>query len=295
MMRHVFVVLLLSGCASALAQQDFSAVQITTQKAGEGIYMLQGAGGNIAVSVGDDGVFIVDDQYAPLSDKIKAAIAELSDQPVSFVLNTHWHGDHTGGNESFGESGSIIVAHDNVYTRMSNEHVAHFFGGRKIPPSPPVALPRITFTERVTLQLNGGVHAIHAPHAHTDSDAMIYFEGPNVLHMGDLFFNQMYPFIDLDSGGAINGVIDALNRGLMLADAETAIIPGHGPLTDRAGMQSYRDMLVTIRDRVKALKDEGKSLEEVIEAQPGGKFDDELGGGFIKPGALVTFMYRSLP
>ncbi|MFK7956467.1 MAG: MBL fold metallo-hydrolase [Lysobacterales bacterium] len=273
--------------------QDFSKVEISTIKVTDGVFMLQGAGGNIGLSVGDDGAFIVDDQYAPLAEKIRAAIAQITLQPVSFVVNTHWHGDHAGGNEAFGSSGSVIVAHDNVHKRMSAEHVSTMFN-RTIPASPPAALPRITFTERVTLQMNGGVHAIHAPNAHTDGDALIYFAKANVLHMGDTFFNGMYPFIDLDSGGSIGGLIDAVNKGLMLANADTHIIPGHGALSTRQDMQAYRDMLVALRDRVAELKSSGKTLQEVIDVKPGAQWDATWGTTFIKPAQIVTFIYNSL-
>ncbi len=273
--------------------QDFSKVEISTIKVTDGVYMLQGAGGNIGLSVGDDGAFIVDDQYAPLADKIRAAIGDITEHPVSFVINTHWHGDHSGGNEAFGEAGSVIVAHDNVHKRMSAEHVSTMFN-RTIPASPAAALPRVTFTERVTLQMNGGVHAIHAPNAHTDGDALIYFATANVLHMGDTFFNGMYPFIDLDSGGSIGGLIDAVNKGLMLANAQTRIIPGHGGLSTRDDLQAYRDMLVALRDRVAELKTSGKTLQEAIDAKPGAQWDASWGATFIKPAQIVTFIYNSL-
>ncbi len=274
--------------------QDLSQVQMTATELSGGVYMLVGAGGNIGLSVGDDGAFIIDDQFAPLADKINAAIAEVTDQPVRFVINTHWHFDHTGGNEAFGGAGAVIVAHDNIYRRMSTEQFNEFLG-RTFPPSPRAALPVVTFSERVTLRLNGDhVHAIHVPHAHTDGDAIVYFENANVLHMGDLFFHQMYPFIDLDSGGGIHGVLAGLNKGLALANAETRVIPGHGPLTDRAGLQTYRDMLVTLRDRIQDLKESGKSLDEAIAAKPSAEWDEALGGGFINPAQLATFIYNSL-
>lgn len=279
------------GLAFAAAAQD---VQMQTTELRDGVYMLAGRGGNIALSVGEDAAFIVDDQFAPMADKINAAIAAVTGRPVKFVINTHWHSDHTGGNEAFGDTGAVIVAHDNIYHRMSSEQVLEFFN-TTYPPAPRAALPVVTFSERVTLRLNGDhVHAIHVPHAHTDGDAIVYFEKANVLHMGDLFFHQLYPFIDLESGGGIHGVIEGLNKGLAIANAETHVIPGHGPLTDRAGLQTYRDMLVTLRDRIQALKDSGKSLEEAIAAKPGAEWDQAQGGVFITPAQLVTFIYNSL-
>ncbi len=282
---------LLIGLASAAAAQD---VQMQTTELRDGVYMLAGQGGNIALSVGEDAAFIVDDQFAPMAEKINSAIADLTDQPVKFVINTHWHGDHTGGNEAFGDAGAVIVAHDNIYHRMSTDQFNAFFNAN-YPASPRAALPVVTFTERVTLRLNGDhVHAIHMPRAHTDGDAIVYFENANVLHMGDLFFHGLYPFIDLDSGGGIHGFIDGVNKGLAIANEDTHVIPGHGPLTDRAGLQTYRDMLVTLRDRIQALKDAGKTLEEAIAAEPGAEWDDAQGGVFITPPQLVTFIYNSL-
>ncbi len=283
--------LLLTGVAQA--QQDFSSVTIRSEQVAEGIYMLQGSGGNIGLSFGEDGAFLIDDQYAPLSDKIMAAVKELTDGEIRFVINTHWHGDHTGGNENFGNSGAVIVAHDNVHQRMSTDQVMAFFG-REVPAAPDAALPVLTFNDRVTLRLNGDdVSAIHTPHAHTDGDAIIHFSKANVLHMGDVFFNIGYPFIDVDSGGGIHGLIDAVNKGLMLANDTTKVIPGHGPLTDRAGLIAYRDLLVTLRDSVLALKAQGKSLEETIAIKPTAALDEKNGQAFIKADQIVTFIFNS--
>jgi len=188
---------------------DFSKVEIVAHKVSEGLYMLQGAGGNIAVSVGEDAVFLVDDQYAPLTPKIKAAVAALTDKPIKFVLNTHWHGDHTGGNENLGSGGTLIVAHDNVRRRMSTEQFNAFFN-RKTPPAPKAALPVVTFAESVRFHINGEeIHAFHVPPAHTDGDSIVHFTRANVIHTGDLFFNGLYPFIDVASGGGIDGMIAA--------------------------------------------------------------------------------------
>jgi len=278
-----------------LAQRDFSEVEITSSDLGNGIYMLQGAGGNLAVSIGADGAFLVDDQFAPLAEKIQAKVTELGGTEIKFVFNTHWHGDHTGGNEAMSGAGALIVAHDNVYERMSTDQFMEAFNN-EVKAAPEAAWPVVTFTDRVTVHRNGDhIHAIHAAHGHTDGDAMVLFENANVLHMGDLYFNGLYPFIDTGSGGSINGLIDAINKGLMLANADTKIVPGHGPLATRDDMQGYRDMLVEIRDNVAALKTDGKSLEEAVAAKPGAKYDEALGGQFIKPEQLVQFIYSSLP
>ena len=281
----LFTAALALPATAALAQQNFDTIQIRTTPVAGGVYMLRGAGGNIGLVVGDDGPFMVDDQYAPLTDKIRAAVAELSDQPIRFVLNTHWHGDHTGGNENLGEAGTLIVAHDNVRRRMSVEQIRGV--GRTTPASPAAALPVITFDATSTFFFNGDtIHAFHVPHAHTDGDAIIHFRAANVVHMGDTFFNGGYPFIDLSSGGSINGVIDAAERVLALADDGTRIIPGHGPLSDRAGLQAYHDMLTTVRDRIRTAKEEGKTLDEVQAMQPTAEFDAEWGGGIHPAGAL---------
>src|SRR5437870_4403639 len=228
------VVLVLAAASPAAAQVNYDTVQIRTVKVAEGVYMLMGAGGNIGVSVGSDGVILIDDQYAPLSDKIKAAVAALGG-PIRFLINTHWHWDHNGGNENFARSGVVTVAHENVRHRMSVEQFVTAFN-RHVPAAPSGALPLVTFTDSVNFYLNGdSIHAFHVPPAHTDGDAIIWFRRANVVHMGDLFFNGRYPFVDLSSGGSVEGMVAAVDRVLALADGNTKIIPGHGPLADRPG------------------------------------------------------------
>jgi cyclase len=286
--------LIVTGVSSAAAQVNPDSVQITATYVGVGVYMLAGSGGNIGLCVGDDGPFLVDDQYAPLTPKIKTAIAAITPQPVKFVLNTHWHGDHTGGNEHMGDAGALIIAQENVRKRMSTEQLIEFLDMRT-PPSPPIALPIVTFTEDVTVYWNGEtIHATHAPHAHTDGDAIIHFENANVFHMGDTFFNGAYPFIDLSSGGGINGVIAAADRVLALANSRTRIIPGHGPLAGVQELQRYRSMLVTIRDRVATMINDGLSEGDVVRESPTAEFDAVYGGAFIRPNQFATLVYRSL-
>lgn len=269
-------------------------VKIKTQQLSDGLYVLFGQGGNIGLSVGDDGVYIIDDQYAPLTEKINQAIDDITDQPVKFVINTHWHGDHTGGNENFGQAGATIVAHDNVRKRMASDQVMAFFD-REVPASPDVALPVVTFDNELSLHLNDdNMRVYHVANAHTDGDAIIYFEKDNVLHMGDTYFNIGYPFIDTDSGGSINGYIAALEKGLALADGDTQIIPGHGPMATHADMTAYVAMLKNIKDKVARLKAEGKSLEQVIQAKPSAEYDEKNGQAFIKPDQIITFIYKSL-
>ena len=280
--------------ATVLAQRDFSKVEVTSTKLADGVYVLFGAGGNLAVSVGADAAFLVDDQYAPLTPKIKAAIAALTDKPVRFVLNTHWHGDHTGGNENLGGSGALILAHDNVRRRMSAEQFIALFD-EKVPASPAAALPVVTYGDDVTFHLNGDeIHCFHVPPAHTDGDSIVVFRKANVVHMGDLFFNGLYPFIDVSSGGSLEGMIGASERMLGQIDDQTQVVPGHGPMAKKADLQAFRDMLAGVRDRVKPLVSAGKTLAEVQAAKPSAAFDDKWGKGFIKPETFVATAYESL-
>lgn len=279
--------------ASLAAAQgpDFEKVQIATEKVAEGVYMLRGAGGNIGVSAGADGIFLVDDEYAPLTPKVEAAIAAISDKPVRFLLNTHWHPDHTGGNENFGKAGVLIVAHDDVRKRMSVEQFIEAFG-MKAPPSPKAALPVVTFNDAVTFHVNGDeIHAFHVPPAHTDGDSIVHFRKANVVHMGDLYFNGMYPFIDLGTGGSVEGMIRAADRALSFSDANTRIIPGHGPVSGRGELAAFRDMLAMVRDRIKSMAAAGKNLEQVVAARPTRDFDEKWGKGFLKPETFIEIVY----
>ena len=290
----VFLILGLWMRPAAWGQDpDFDKVQIQTIRVAETIYMLLGAGGNIGVSVGEDGVFLVDDQYAPLHQKIKDALAKISKEPVHFVLNTHWHWDHTGGNELMGKTGAVIIAHDNVRKRLSSEQFTEFFQ-RRSPAAPKAALPVVTFTSDITVHYNGeDIYAFHVDPAHTDTDSMVYFRRSNVLHTGDVYNSASYPFLDLSSGGSINGIITAMDQILQKVRPDTKVIPGHGPLSDVPGIRSYRDMLTTIRDRILSQVRAGKTMAEVVASKPTAEFDPNRKG--VRPSDdFVKMIYQDL-
>jgi cyclase len=280
--------------APVMAQQDFSAVKIETQQVGNGLYMLMGSGGNMALSTGPDGSVLVDTEYAPLNSKIVAAVKQAGGTPVKFVVNTHWHGDHTGGNEPFGKVGAVIIAHNNVRVRMSTEQFVAAMN-QKVPPSPKAALPTITFPTRATFHWNGNtVNVIHVAPAHTDGDSIVHFTNANVIHTGDIFVKDQYPFIDLSSDGSLDGIIAASEAVLARSDANTKIIPGHGDLANRSDVQRYHDMVVKVRGNIKTLIDQGKSEDEVLAAKPTAEFDAAWGGGFMTPENFTRFSYQSL-
>lgn len=276
------------------AQTDMSDVTIETVEVRDSVHVLYGRGGNIGVFSGEDGVILIDDQYAPLTDRVREAVDSIHSGSIRFVLNTHWHGDHTGGNENLGQAGAIIVAHDNVRQRMSTDQFMAAFD-RTVAASPDTALPVVTFNDTVTFHWNNDTVTVeHTPQAHTDGDSIVHFEKADVLHMGDTFFNSGYPFVDRGSGGTIQGLIAAAERGLELAGESTAIIPGHGELTDRAGLQRYHRMLTTITERVRARMSQGQSLEAIRSAGVTEAFDDRWSSSFIDPDRFVGFVYRSL-
>jgi cyclase len=288
-------VLLLSALPfTLLAQQSFDTITVRAQALRGGVSMLTGAGGNIGVSAGSDGTFLIDDQYAPLTPKIIAAVAAITPQPIRFVVNTHWHGDHTGGNENIGKAGALIVAHHNVRKRMSTEQFNQIFN-RRTPPSPVGALPVVTFNDTVTFHLNGDdVVIFHVAPAHTDGDALVHFTKADVIHMGDTYFATGYPYIDVSSGGNVNGVISAADRALAICTPQTIVIPGHGPVSSCGQLREYRNMIVAVRDRVQAEMRRGLSLEQLRTAGLTTEFDAKWGGGFIRPAVFVELVYRSL-
>ena len=275
----------------ASAQRDFSEVEITAKEVAPGIAVLFGAGGNMGVSHGEDGTVLIDDQFAPLSDKIQAAIADLGAGPVEYVINTHWHGDHTGGNEAFGEAGATIFAHHNVRTRMSTEQRR---GERVTPPSPDAALPVVTYEQGVRFNMNGDtIDVMFVGGGHTDGDSVVFWREDNVVHMGDLYFKiPGYPFIDTASGGNVLHAMNSLDAVIRLIDDETKVIPGHGPMSNKAELVAYRAMIGNAVDRIRSLHDGGSTLEDAIAAKPLADFN--RGEGFIGPDQFVTAVYESL-
>ena len=293
-MTRLFSALLVICAVQTGWAQDFSSVEIRTTQLANDLYMMEGAGGNLAVSIGEDGVFLIDDQFAPLSGKIMAAIAELTDAKVEFLVNTHWHGDHTGGNEAFGNAGAIIVAHDNTRVRMTEEQLRQIFD-TTYPPRPADALPIVTFDDEMTFYWNGEtIRAFHVDPAHTDGDVILYFENADVFHMGDTFFNTFYPFIDVDTNGDIDGIIAAGYRVLSMATPDSQIIPGHGPLATADDLNEWLKILRVTRESMQGLIDEGLSEDEAVAARPTEQFDESYGGGFMNPENYNRLLYQSL-
>lgn len=280
--------------ATGYADDSFNDIEIQTIKAADGIYMLTGKGGNIGLSVGTDGAFLIDDQFAPLTDKIQAAITQVSDKPVKFVLNTHWHPDHTGGNENLGSSGTVIVAHDNVRKRLSVDNFIEMFNMQSSAMAA-AGLPVITFGDAITFHLNDDEILVrHVMNAHTDGDAIVHFKHANVIHAGDTYFSGMYPFIDASSGGSNDGYIRAIDQVLAQANEKTVIIPGHGPISNKQELAAWRDMLETIIDRIRAMVGENASLEQVQASLPTKAFDEKYGGGFINNETFVKMLYQNM-
>jgi cyclase len=262
---------LLLACTATAQNTDFSAVQVKVHKVAGNIYYLEGQGGNVGVSVGDDGVVMIDDQFAPLTDKLLAAIRTLSDKPVRFLINTHIHGDHTGGNENIGKRGIPIIAHDNVRLRLAQ-------GVNGGAPSPAAALPVLTYADTISLHVNGDhVEIIKMPRAHTDGDSIIWFKNANVIHVGDVFRTTGYPGVDAGNGGSVKGTLEALQMIIDMAGPETKLIPGHGVVSSRADVIEFRDMVVEVQKRISDLIRQGMSLEQVVAAKPTADLDGRWG------------------
>ena len=287
--RSIYVLALLLVCNLNAQKKE---VKIKVEKLTDNIYMLIGQGGNVGLFVGADGVFMIDDQFAPLTPKILAAIKTVTDKPVTYLINTHWHGDHTGGNLNMAKEGAIIVSHENVRKRMSMEKVIR---GKKRKGAPKKALPVITFTEDMMYHFNGdNVLISHIHDAHTDGDALVYFTNNNVLHMGDAYFQGAFPYIDTSSGGSIDGYIAGIQKAILLSDDKTIIIPGHGKISNKSELKPYLLMLKTLRNRVQLEIDKGKTLKEVV-ANTSITIEYKNFNAWITEERIKTAIYTSLP
>ena len=288
-MRNFIIVILLFASCLAVSAQNFDTVTIKTTKVAGSVYMLEGSGGNIGVLIGNDGIIIIDDQYAPLSEKIKTSIAALSNQPIRFVINTHYHGDHSDGNKKFGGDGVIIVAHENTRKRLSaNQFIDIFKSEQKAYPYE--ALPKITFSESVTFNMNGEtVQVYYVKNAHTDGDAIIYFKESNILHTGDVFVRYGLPFIDQQNGGSIDGMIAGADQILKIIKDDTKIIPGHGQISNKKDLIEYKNMLQTVRNRIADGIKAGKTIDQIISSDPTKEFKTAFDKVFF-----IQTVYNSL-
>lgn len=291
-MKTIFSATFIFLTLTALAQRNFDAVQIEPVKVSEHIYVLYGSGGNIALVTGEEHNYLIDDQFAPLSDKIAFAVQTINPKPIAYVLNTHWHGDHTGGNANFANAGATIVAHDRVYERLKSGQQSE---RRVTPPAEAAALPTIRFSDRMTLKYRNDaeIHAIHVNDAHTDGDSFYYFPTENVIHLGDNFFNGRYPFVDSDSGGDIDGMISNLRMAISMIDDQTVVIPGHGALANLKDLTDYVNLLDLFRELIVDLRNEGLSLEEIVEKEPLAEWDATFGSGFIGPEAFIRSVIQT--
>jgi glyoxylase-like metal-dependent hydrolase (beta-lactamase superfamily II) len=298
---------LLLGCALLLSSlpssawktasgfsTDWASVQMEQKSLSDHVTFLHGSGGNMLVSTGPDGIVLVDCEFSPMSDKIKAAVAKLQPGPIRFLIDTHWHIDHAGGNADFAKDGTVIIAQDHVRSRLSTQQPAGYFGNT-VPPSPPAAWPLITFDRSMTLHFNGeNIMLLNDGVAHTDGDAIVYFPKSNVVHMGDVYINGLYPIIDLASHGTIQGYFPIIDHVLGMINDQTRVIPGHGPIGTKADLLFYRNMLATLRDRVQKMITEGKTLDEITAANVSKDFDNDWASDRVGPKAITKMIYESL-
>ena len=293
-MRRILTLAIALTAATALLaqQQDFSKVEVKVVKVAGTVYMLMGSGGNIGVSVGDDGIVIIDDEFAPLAPKIIAALNGITDKPIKFIINTHYHGDHTGGNEIFGRTGTII-AQDNVRKRLESGSTVP--GRMTTPPAPKTALPIVTFNDTATVHVNGeDIRAVHFPHGHTDGDAVIYFTQSNVVHMGDDFFNGHFPFIDTANGGSVKGMLANVEKIIATLPADVKVIPGHGELSDKAGLQRFADMLRGTTGAVESAIKSGRTLDQMKTDKILAQWDDWGKDWFVNSEGFTEMLYHDL-
>ena len=288
----VVIAMGLSISAHSFAQQE--PVKVDASKLTDSIYMITGKGGNIGLLTGAEGSFLIDDQFAPLTEQILEVVKSVGGDVPKYLINTHFHGDHTGGNENLGKAGTLIMAHHAVRERLVNgSNISEF--GMKSGPADKAALPTVTYSENIHLHINGEtIRIIHVPNAHTDGDSFVVFDNANVVHAGDLFFNGFFPFIDGAHGGSVRGVIAGADRILALTDADSKIIPGHGPLASREDLQRYRDMLATAYQRLLALKNQGVSVEDAIASAPLKDLDADWGGGIFTTDKWIGIVYPAV-
>lgn len=287
----IFQIIILLFLINFNLQGQKREVKITSIKLSEQVYMLKGQGGNIGLFIGDDAVFMIDDQFASLTPKILSAIEEITDKPVTYLINTHWHGDHTGGNENMQKKGALIVAHDNVRKRMSVDQIIR---GKTRKSSPIKALPVITFSDDIMMHINNDdILITHVHNSHTDGDAIIYFTNNNIIHMGDAYFQGKFPYMDLDSGGSIDGYIAGIKKAILLANDTTKIIPGHGDISSKLEMKSFLEMLETIRNSIQKEINDGKNLEQVL-ANETITENYKAYSGWINEERIKTTIYKSL-
>ncbi|HTA46196.1 MAG TPA: MBL fold metallo-hydrolase [Bryobacteraceae bacterium] len=291
----LFTIAALSLVADALAQGqvDYSKVEIKTDKLASNFYVLNGQGGAIGVLTGSDGVLMVDSQFAPLTDKIVAAIKQVSNAPLRFLINTHVHGDHTGGNENLGKMGVVIFAREELRNRLA--HPAPAANGTPGAPAPAPALPVVTYDSPITFHMDGeDVHAIPIPKAHTDGDTLVQFPNANVIMIGDYFRSIQYPNIDRTNGGSLKGMLEGLDTAIKLCNAQTKVVPGHGPVVDRNALMAHRDMIIAVRDKIAPMVTQGKTLQEVLAAKPTAEYDAKVPNSDTTTERFITQVYQEL-
>lgn len=287
----IFTLIIMTG---AIADHHWEDVKYNTVEVRKNIFVMIAEGGNLVVFIGEDGTFLVDDQFAPLTESILKEINKVGGNTPEFLVNTHWHFDHTGGNENLGKAGTLIVAHDNVRKLLSTDNTIKVFN-KDIKASPKQALPVITFSKDTSFHINHEtIHVFHVHNAHTNGDSIVHFKNSNVIHTGDVWFNGFYPFIDVEHGGSLEGVIVAVTAIINLADEETVIIPGHGPVGDKEALIEYRNMLTSMLSKLRTYKSQEKSIEEVVEAKPTKELDAIWGDGFLLPDQWVGIIYDGL-
>ncbi len=282
------------GSIAGYAANDTTLPDVTVVPLSDTVYMLQGKGGNLAFSSGPEGIILVDDQFAEMAPPILDALHKTGDGPVRVVINTHWHGDHTGGNLAMNDTGAVIVAHENVRLRLSQDTYMRFFK-KQVKAAPAGARPLITFDDGLKMHINGDtLKVVHLPRAHTDGDAAVLFVEDNILHTGDVYFASGYPFIDVDSGGSLQGVIDATRALLSMCDERTRIVPGHGPLSDKAAFTRYLHMLEGVQETLRDYARRKVSVDEVVQAKPLASWSRTWGQGFIKEDAFIRLLYPQM-